>query len=143
MDPHRDASIAVHTPPTGPPRHKTSSVRNEKNGKLFSIRIRLASSLDASSGSGGGAECFVYKNTLIGRRFKSIQFCTVSRIGKKYNATAGQVAPTWVLAREWTSSLSLVPPDFRYVRYRDRISLRSLLRQQKNHRTSRRIWALG
>jgi hypothetical protein len=110
MDPHRDASIAVHTPPTGPPKHKISSVRNEKNGKLFSIRIRLASSLDASIGSGEDAECFMYKNNLTDDSSNLFNFTPTSRIGKKYNVTAGQIALTWVLTQG---------KDFRYVGYRD------------------------
>jgi hypothetical protein len=42
------------------------------------------------------AECFTYKNTLTGRQFK---FTLTSRIGKKCNATAGQIALTCWLAQ--------------------------------------------
>jgi hypothetical protein len=79
MDPHQGSSIALHTSPAGPVKyawHKTSSICNEKKGMLFSIRTGLASSLEASSGSSEDAECFVYKNNLIGRQFKFIQFYT-------------------------------------------------------------------
>ena len=55
--------------------------------------MRLASSLDASSGSREDAECFMYRNTLILRQFK---FALGSRIGKKCNVTAGQIALAWL-----------------------------------------------
>ena len=43
--------------------HETSSIWNEKKGRLFSIRMRLASSVDDPSWSREDAECFIsYKN---------------------------------------------------------------------------------
>lgn len=54
--------------------HKTSSAWGEKKGKLFSIRLDLASSLDGLSGSREDAEYLLkYKNNLVGRQFKFIQ----------------------------------------------------------------------
>jgi hypothetical protein len=109
MGPHRDSSVALHTSPTGPvkyARHKTSSIWNEKKGMLSSIRMGLTSSLDASIGSGEVAECFTYNNSLMGDSSNSFNFTLTSRIGKGYNATAGQIALTWVLTQG---------KDFRYV----------------------------
>ena len=78
MDPHQDSSIdLLHTFLLGLVKyvwHKTSSIWNEKKGKLFSIWLGLASSLDSLSGSREDAEYLVsYKNNLVGRQFKFIQ----------------------------------------------------------------------
>jgi hypothetical protein len=54
MDPHQDSSIALHTFLVGLVKcawHETSGIWNEKKGKLFFMRVGLASFLDASSGS--------------------------------------------------------------------------------------------
>jgi hypothetical protein len=79
--------------------------------------MRLASSSDASSGSGEDAECFMYRNTLIGGEFK---FTLTSRIGKKCNATAGQIALTCWPAQGRKFIPIPASLDFRYVRHRDR-----------------------
>ena len=51
-----------------------SSIWNEKKGKLFSIWLDLASSLDGLSGSHEDGEYLIsYKNNLVGRQFKFIQ----------------------------------------------------------------------
>lgn len=78
LDPHQDSSIdLLHTVLLGLDKyvwHKTSSAWNEKKGKLFSIRLNLASSLDGLSGSREDGEYIVkYKNNLIGRQLKFIQ----------------------------------------------------------------------
>jgi hypothetical protein len=54
VDPHQDSSIALHTFLDGLVKctwHETSSIWNEKKGKLFFIRMGWHPSLDASSGS--------------------------------------------------------------------------------------------
>jgi hypothetical protein len=78
LDPHQDSSIdLLHTILLGLDKyvwHKTSSAWNEKKGKLFSLRMNLASSLDGLSGSREDAEYLIrYKNNLVGRQFKFIQ----------------------------------------------------------------------
>lgn len=78
LDPHQDSSIdLLHTILLGLDKyvwHKTSSGWNEKKGRLFSLRMGLASSLDGLSGSCEDAEYLIsYKNNLIGRQFKFIQ----------------------------------------------------------------------
>jgi hypothetical protein len=108
-------------PPPG--RYSTRSTRQAASGTRrrvsLSLRMRLASSLDALSGSCEDAECFMYRNTLIGRQ---LRFTLTSRIGKNYTASARQIARRSCRLREKTSSLPLVPLDFRYVRHRDRIN---------------------
>lgn len=78
LDPHQDSSIdLLHTILLGLDKYvwyKTSSSWNEKKGKLFSIRMNLASSLDGLSCSREDAEYLVsYKNNLVGRQYKFIQ----------------------------------------------------------------------
>jgi hypothetical protein len=51
--------------------HYMSSILNEKKGKLFSIRMGLASSLDETKHSAPSRDPL--KNNLIGQRFKFIQ----------------------------------------------------------------------
>jgi hypothetical protein len=54
MDPHQDPSITLHRFPFGLVKcvwHEASGIWNEKKGKPFFMRVGLASSLDASSGS--------------------------------------------------------------------------------------------
>ena len=78
LDPHQDSSIdLLHTILLGLDKyvwHKTSSAWNEKKGKLFSIRLDLASSFNGLSGSHEDAEYIIkYKNSLVGRQLKFIQ----------------------------------------------------------------------
>ena len=78
LDPHQDSSIdLLHTILLGLDKyvwHKTSSSWNEKKGRLFLLRMGLASSLDGLSGSCEDTEYLIsYKNNLIGRQFKFIQ----------------------------------------------------------------------
>ena len=119
LDPHWDSSIDIlHTILLGIDKyvwHKTSSAWNEARGKLFSIRLDLASSLDGLSGSCEDAEYLVsYKNNLIGRQFKFIQQLAIFHLHR--DMCSDLVFDLWRATGElgallWYPVVELLPPS--------------------------------